>query len=114
MHKIYTHPLNRYERKAQNTYFTFDNPEGKSVALIKSELQIPHTPTYYGEFDTLQIIDDVKIPKGQWGKADYLEPITKDYGLNHPDPKRRFGIGGATQAVTTTPIKDFELKEIKK
>jgi hypothetical protein len=96
----------------QDTYFTFDNPEGKSAALIKSELQIPHTPTYYGEFDTLQIIDDVKIPKEDWGRGTKPEPITNYFGPDHPDGEN-YGIGGATQAITKTPIKDFELQEIK-
>jgi len=100
--------------KSGDTYFTFDNPAGKSAEQIQSELQIPNTPTHYGEFDTLQIIDDTKIPYGEWGQASHLEPIVKDFPLDHPNPKLRFGKGGATQAITNTPIKDFKLKEIKK
>ena len=81
-------------------------PAGKSAEQIKSELQIKYPPTHIGEFDTLQIIDDIHIPYGEWGTAKHLEPITKDFP--------RYGKGGATQAITNTPIKDFKLKEIKK
>jgi hypothetical protein len=88
-----------------DTYFTFDNPAGKSAEQIKSELQIKYPPTHIGEFDTLQIVDDIRIPNGKWGEAGYKEPIIKDFP--------NFGEGGATQAVTNTPIKDFTLKEIK-
>jgi hypothetical protein len=95
-----------------DTYFTFDNPAGKSAAQIKSELQIPHEPTHYGEFDTIQIIDDVRIPNENWGQGTKPEPITDYFGPNNPDPTQNFGKGGATQAVTKTPIKDFELQEI--
>ena len=24
-------------------------------------------------------MDDIEIPKGKWGEAEYLEPITKDF-----------------------------------
>jgi hypothetical protein len=114
MHKIYTHPLNRYERKTQNTYFTFDNLEGKSAAQIQSELQLhpEAVPTHIGSFDTIQIIDDVKIPKENWGRGTKPEPITNYFGPNNPNPAENFGKGGATQAVTKTPIKEYELKEI--
>ncbi|WP_161632846.1 hypothetical protein ACTACG_06125 [Pseudomonas syringae] len=46
--------------------------------------------------DTEQILDDVRIPQGQWGKADYLEPITVDFP--------QCGSGGATQAITNQEI----------
>ena len=86
-------------------------PAGKSAEQIKSELQIKYPPTHIGEFDTLQIIDDIRIPHGKWGTADYLEPIVKDYPeFSLPG----YPVGGATQAITNTPIKDFKLKEIKK
>jgi hypothetical protein len=32
-----------------------------------------------GSFDTLQVIDDIKVPNGQRGKAEWSEPLTKDY-----------------------------------
>jgi hypothetical protein len=53
------------------------------------------------EFDTKQILDDIAIPHGDFGKAEHLEPLTADF------PK--FGLGGATQAITHKPI---EVKRI--
>jgi hypothetical protein len=120
-------PKNMKDSKVMEEYNKFKNLYGndyvcsfhlsqggtsKSAAQIQSELQIPHTPTYYGEFDTLQIIDDVKIPKEDWGRGTKPEPITNYFGPNHPNPAENFGKGGATQAVTKTPIKEYELKEI--
>lgn len=55
-------------------------------------------------FDTLQIVDDIEIPKGKWGKADYLEPITKDF--------HEFGKGGATQAITHKEIKEDKIEHL--
>ncbi len=77
---------------SRGTYISFDNL-GFGAA---GKLQVPHDAAIKIEFDTRQILDDVKIPQGQWGKADYLEPITTDFP--------QFGHGGATQAVTTKPI----------
>lgn len=57
---------------------------------------MPHDAAIRLEFDTSQILDDVRIPKGAWGQADYLEPLTKDFP--------QFGEGGATQAVTSMPF----------
>ncbi len=99
--------------KNGDTYFTFDNLEGKSAMQIKSILQIPYIPAYYGKFDTLQIIDDIRIPMEDWGRGTKLEPITKYFGKNNPNGDN-FGNGGATQAVTKTPIKEFKLKETSK
>ena len=77
---------------SRGTYISFDNL-GSGAA---GKLQVPHDAAIKIEFDTKQILDDVKIPQGQWGKADHLEPITTDFP--------QFGPGGATQAVTTKPI----------
>ncbi|MDD2592703.1 MAG: hypothetical protein PHN21_07855 [Erysipelotrichaceae bacterium] len=57
---------------------------------------MPHDASIRGSFDTLQIIDDIRIPNGNWGTANYLEPLTRCY----PE----FGIGGATQAITNKQI----------
>ena len=46
--------------------------------------------------DTLQLADDLRIPYGKWGQADWLEPLIKDF----PE----YGEGGATQAVTNQRI----------
>jgi hypothetical protein len=77
---------------SRGTYISFDSL-GQGAA---GKLQVPHDAAIKIEFDTKQILDDVQIPKGQWGKADYPEPITNDFP--------QFGPGGATQAVTTKPI----------
>ncbi|MFK3799587.1 hypothetical protein [Pseudomonas sp. NPDC088444] len=69
----------------RGTYFSFDNLESGAAG----KLQVPHDAAIKIEFDTKQILDDVKIPNGQWGKADYLEPITTDFP--------QFGPGGATR-----------------
>ncbi len=84
------------------TYFSFD----KFDIPMPGKLQVPHDASIRGSFDTLQIIDDIKIPNGQWGKADWLEPITKDF------PK--FGPGGATQAITKSPIHLDSLIDLSK
>ena len=76
-------------------------------------MQVPETPTHIGEFDTLQVIDDIEVPNTNWNRGDKPEPITEYFGNNHPDPDMDYGDGGATQAITNTPIKDFKLKEIK-
>ena len=80
--------------RSDGLYFSFDKIDDSIIA--KGKLQIPYRPDYRVSFDTLDIIDDISIPKGKWGTADYLEPITKDY--------RDFGPGGVTQAVTYSRI----------
>jgi hypothetical protein len=75
---------------SKSTYLSFNNY--KNAQTAGSELQVPKEPRFKIEFDTKQIIDDLQIPKGDWNRADYLEPLTKDY----PE----FGVGGATQAIT--------------
>jgi hypothetical protein len=84
------------------TYFSFD----KYDVASPSKLQVPHDASVRGSFDTMQVIDDVRIPKGNWGKADYLEPLTKDF----PE----FGSGGATQAITNKSIILDDLVKIPK
>ena len=76
------------------TYFSFDKID--EVSKASKLLQVPHDAAIRIEFDTLQVIDDIRIPYGKWGKANYFEPLTKDF------PK--FGYGGATQAVTHESI----------
>jgi len=71
----------------------------------KNKLQIYDKPSHIADFDTLQIIDDIKIPKEKWNTGKNLEPITKSYP--------NLGEGGATQATTTTPIKNYNLQKIK-
>ena len=74
------------------TYFSFD----KYDIANPGALQVPHDAAYRASFDTLQVIDDIKVPNGNWGKADYLEPLTNDFP--------QFGQGGATQVITNKRI----------
>lgn len=86
----------------KGTYITFDNYDVANPGA----LQVPHDASVKVTFDTLQIAEDISIPKGKWGEADYFEPITKDF----PE----FGPGGATQAVTTKPIKIDSITHLPK
>lgn len=85
---------------SNGTYFSFDNFDTPNPKA----LQVPHDASVKACFDTLQIVDDVEIPMGKWGKADYLEPITKDF----PE----FGKGGATQAITHKEIKVDKIEHL--
>lgn len=85
-----------------DTYITFD----KFDVPTPGRLQVPHDAAIRGSLDTLQIIDDIRIPNGKWGQASWLEPITKDF------PK--YGPGGATQALTYQKIKLNSLKDLSR
>ena len=76
-------------QKRSGHYVSFDKIDDAVVASDK--LQIPYRPDYRVSGDTLDIIDEIKIPKGDWGRADYLEPLTTDF--------KKFGPGNATQAI---------------
>lgn len=93
---------------SKDTYFTFNNLSGKSANEIQSILQLDsrNTPSSYAQFNTFQVINDIRIPYGQWNNASYVESITKDYP--------RFGTGGATQVITNTPIENYIIKGIHK
>jgi hypothetical protein len=49
-----------------------------------------------GSFDTLQLVDDLRIPTGSHMTSGIPEPITSTY----PE----WGTGGATQAITNKAI----------
>lgn len=72
---------------------------------FSSYLQVPHEASIRVSFNTLQIIDDIRIPYGQWGNASCLEPIVRDFPA--------YGIGGATQAITNLPIKINDIIRLK-
>ncbi len=84
---------------SKGTYLTFD--EYNSHIIASARLQVPHDAGIRVEVDMLQIIDDVRIPHGDWGNASYLEPITRDFPGH--------GIGGATQVITN---QGFRVREI--
>jgi RHS repeat-associated protein len=78
----------------KGTYLSFDKMDQAEIAA--GRLQVPHDAAIRIEFDTTQLLDDIRIPHGKWGTADYLEPLTGDFP--------QFGPGGATQAITRLPI----------
>ena len=83
-------------RSYPGTYVTFDNITGMSRSGVRSLLQLPRTPTHVASFDTLQIVDDLRIPREYRGEGLSPEPITVSY------PK--LGVGQGSQAVVTRPI----------
>lgn len=90
-------------KRAPGSYFSFDKFNTGSEA--RNALQI--SPDWSdarlrGEFDTLQIIDDIHIPLERGGVGPKLEPITRSY----PE----FGTGGYTQVKTSSNIIFDELK----
>jgi len=90
----------------QGTYITFDNISNKGAGEIKSLLQLEKSPRIVAQFDTLQILDNLKIPRSHWGEGPGLEPLVNSL----PE----FGKGGGTQAVLhTPPIQNFTLKELE-
>ncbi len=79
------------------TYITFDDITKMNPDEAKSFMQLPRAPTHAVEFDTLQLIDDIKTPTGKWNTNGIPEPITETF----PE----WGSGGATQAITNKLIK---------
>ncbi len=84
----------------RGTYFSFDN----YIHPNPGALQVPHDASYKLSFDTLQIIDDIRIPYGKWGKASYLEPFARDF----PE----YGRGGATQVITKSKIAVSKIEQL--
>ena len=76
---------------------------------VHSTLQLPpgRLPSHVVEFDTLQIVNDIRIPYGRYGKGSTLEPIANTF-------PEFGGRGGATQAITDQPIVIRRLWELKK
>jgi hypothetical protein len=88
------------------TYVTFTDLSGMTGAGAKSVLQLKYEPSHYATFDTLQMANDLKIPGGRWNTSPLPEPIASTF----PE----FGSGGASQAITTTPIQNYNLIPFKK
>jgi RHS repeat-associated protein len=92
--------------KDPQTYVTFTDISGMSGSEAGGVLQLKNQPSHYATFDTLQIIDDLSIPGGRWGASPIPEPITSTFP--------GYGIGGATQATTKTPILNYTLQPFTK
>ncbi len=83
--------------KAPGSYFSFDKFDLASEA--RDALQIStdwSNAGLRGEFDTLQIIDDIRIPYEYGDTGTILEPFTESY----PE----FGAGGYRQVITNSWI----------
>jgi RHS repeat-associated protein len=93
----------RMPANSRGTYLSFTRIDDLSTA--PGLLQVPHDAAIRIEFDTADIADELAIPRGKWGEADYLEPITKDF----PE----FGPGGATQAITRQPIQATRIVDLR-
>jgi hypothetical protein len=83
------------------TYITFTDISGMTGLQAQDILQLKYTPTHFATFDTLQL-QDLAIPGERWNTSAVPEPIITSF----PE----FGKGGATQAITNTPIQNFTLK----
>ena len=88
-------------KPGNDTYITFDNISVMDAPQIRNILQTEKRPTAVAKFDTLQIVDDIKIPTEKWNTTVIPEPITKSMP--------RFGNGGATQVITNTSINKYDL-----
>lgn len=92
-------------------YSSFQKYDDSSKAI--DGLQLARRPDgtlmndarYRVEFDTLQVVDDIQVPRGKWGEADYLEPLTSDY----PE----FGQGGASQIIFNNKVRVKEVVDLR-
>ncbi len=87
------------------TYISFNHFDQAANAASKLQLPAYNDGAIRVDFDTRQILEDVKIPRGKWGTADYLEPLTKD--------NPQWGQGGGTQAITTQPIQVTRIVDLR-
>ena len=87
------------------TYITFTNISGMTGAQAQSVLQLKYEPSYFATFNTLQL-ENFQVPTGRWNTTSIPEPITTTF----PE----FGEGGASQVITTTPIKTYTLQPFRK
>jgi|SRR6185312_2919421 len=90
-----------HRNSSGSTYITFNDLSGLTGSQAQSLLQLSRTPSQFATFDTLQIANDLTIPGGRWGESPIPEPITSTF----PE----YGSGGATQAITTSPIQNYTM-----
>jgi filamentous hemagglutinin len=96
------------------TYITFDNISGMSPNEVKSLLQLPHAPSHVATFDTLPLVNDLQVPAYKWNtwRSDSFV-IPEPYTDAFPEfAVPGYKSGGATQAITKTKIKNFDLKAL--
>ena len=68
------------------TYVIFDDIRNLAPGEAQSLLHALYPPSNWVEFDTLPLIDDLRIPNGNWQRSPTREPIIKTF----PE----FGTGG--------------------
>ena len=78
------------------SYITFDDIRNLSPDAAQSLLQTPYPPSHWVEFDTLPLLENLRIPNGNWQRSTIPEPLTNTFP--------NFGAGGGTQAITDQPI----------
>jgi len=78
------------------TYLTFNDITGMSPTEAGGFLQLFRTPSHVAVFDTLQIANELRTPTEYGNEGLFPEPLTASYP--------RQGPGGATQAITYSPI----------
>jgi hypothetical protein len=81
-------------------YVGFEKVDASATAKDRFQLPTTSTAKYRLEFDWQAAKDNVKIPRGSQGSAEWFEPICRDY----PE----FGAGGGGQLLidgAEVPIK---------
>jgi len=63
--------------------------------VAPGRLQVPHDAAIRLEFDTIQVLEDVRIPKGDWEKASHLEPFDR----RQPYLRPRWCNSGSDQSI---------------
>lgn len=95
--------MSKSKKAAYSTAKSASTTERKALSPLNGS-EFPQSASLFASFDTLQLLDDLAIPGGNWGSSSTPEPITStvtEFG----------GTGGATQAITSTTIQNFILHQ---
>ena len=76
------------EARSDGMYFSFDKIDDSIIA--QGKLQIPYRPEYRISFDTLNIIDDINIPKGKWGQQAISSQLLKTLRILDQEVRHRW------------------------
>ena len=80
----------------RGTYVSFDKYTNSKQAIDRLQLPPVNNAHYRAEFDTKQVLNDIKIPWGDYGKSNKLEPLAEDFIAR--------GSGNGRQAITQEEI----------
>jgi hypothetical protein len=86
-----------YNSDPTGTYFTFDRYDSPQIARDRLQLPRSNDASIRIEFDTAQILGDIRVPNGRRGTNGIPEPTAATY----PE----YGSGGGTQRITNQPIR---------